>query len=851
MSSNKKDIRIIQMRNYGEFKKSGQINQNILNSYLTFSYFDSINVIPIKNATQNDTLFNAYNTMQEFFSSNDKSYYAQQIVLAFSDYSNSQFQTKEEIDSFWDRKDDALFFVTMINVSLKYEIDDAIKRIKTIFKSHESEYLIYLTFEYNEIIIFFKGNRFDEYSKLIMELNFKTLENDNPIVDTITLCSFSQNACDYSEERFGAHICLGTDNYNNFSKFLDDFKKESGNFGQKWLLGRNDIEIWNPNATLAWMHNIYKNFIKQSAANITTYKLSILIPKNNEIEKKLTGQNLALSPSIFKFDIKTDLAKKISFLDQHYKVFCERLNMSYDPVLIRMMYDIISVISGIHEHQYAEDLFICLYTQVEDFIKYLNILFCNNDVTEAQAPELSKCVNSFYLSNISLINSTVHTSQQFIQIPHCAPPAFEMPPKIMAYYNNIVRSIQKIFKDDDAFCGIIISPKLVDELEVEPLALDATEPNQLISINISEKMIYNLRRTVSILAHELAHFIGKDTRNRKLRCITMGAYFISKILMLVDEQIYDIIDYNDDIEINKLESEAFSEFSFDLSESFFGNVDDNDASLYRRKLITLFYNLPSILLQEENCKSHILSTLYNVDNPTKMSYIENIEKSLNLRLQIPDDCNDIFESTKTNLLQNHFKSIFLKAIDNLIFSNALYEFRNELKTEIDDYVGYLFAETYADISMILLFGMSTEKYLSLITDKATAIYRANINEDKTELMRYIAVATSLNRCCIWKSFNSKKVFVKDSWSDVIYTFFSAINSEQDFSDLLDKYDIDVILLQYLIRYLNKCIEDIDLKLNHKSKDVAILRELYASINSNKPLSVTLMEMRKFETKAFD
>ena len=75
------------------------------------------------------------------------------------------------------------------------------------------------------------------------------------------------------------------------------------------------------------------------------------------------------------------------------------------------------------------------------------------------------------------------------------------------------------------FCGIIISPKLIDELEVESLALEFTEPNQIISINISEKMIYDLKRTLAVLGHELAHFIGDATRNREVRFKQILIYY--------------------------------------------------------------------------------------------------------------------------------------------------------------------------------------------------------------------------------------------------------------------------------------------------------------------------------------
>lgn len=843
-----KDVRILQMQNYGDIRRKVSLPTDLPTSYLTFSYFDTVKTWPLNLKFEDTNLVDIYNKMQSTINENSEKFYnTQQIMLAFTEFEQDDAFIKNKIDKFWNDTEHPLFFVTMVNISLKSNIDNILKRIKEIFKNNEEQYLIYFTFEYNELIIFYKGNRFDEYSKLIMELNFKKLKEKNQILDTITICTFRQGQSDYEDEKFGAHICLGTNNYKKLNKFLEDAEKEGIKIEQKWLLGRNDIELWNPNATLLWLTNFYSKYLNEKDSYITTYKMSVLIKKSDDIINSLTESNLALSHSIFSKSTCSKLKKGIAVLKTNYRKFCDCYDLKYDPVFIRILESVISVINSVYERQYADDLFLCLYLQVSDFIKYMNLLCKIKDITNEQAQDIYKCINSFYLSNISLINSTVQANQQFIQIPHCSAPSFQMPPKIMAYYNILVRHIQNLFCDNKTFCGIIISPKLIDELEVESLALEFTEPNQIISINISEKMIYDLKRTLAVLGHELAHFIGDATRNREVRFKQILIYYINKLLVRLDEKICEYFS-NNNIEIfDPISSEDLLNFSYEISENIYNELSLENKELYLRNLEKSLTNLPFILFSKAKNKEKIINDLFIKCECEEFAYKRSLIELFKKRVSLSTEKIEKFNDTINSYLLAEYKNIIVSSIEQIIFIEMLdSDYINNMHSSIVDYTGYLFSETYADMAMVLLFNLTPTDYFSLFANDKSKKDILSGNEHKTELTRVLAVSFALMKKGYWKLNQIEATENYSSFEKEIYFFVQHYSDGGKLLEIFNDYNMDISLITCLMNYLNECMYSLNNNFNSKPSDLDFLRNAYNKINKESSLKSLLDDMRLAE-----
>lgn len=142
-----KDVRILQMQNYGDIRRKVSLPTDLPTSYLTFSYFDTVKTWPLNLKFEDTNLVDIYNKMQSTINENSEKFYnTQQIMLAFTEFEQDDAFIKNKIDKFWNDTEHPLFFVTMVNISLKSNIDNILKRIKEIFKNNEEQYLIYFTF---------------------------------------------------------------------------------------------------------------------------------------------------------------------------------------------------------------------------------------------------------------------------------------------------------------------------------------------------------------------------------------------------------------------------------------------------------------------------------------------------------------------------------------------------------------------------------------------------------------------------------------------------------------------------------------------------------------------------------
>lgn len=91
----------------------------------------------------------------------------QQEILAFEDITNRQEQ--EKIDTFWRDDSEPLFFVTLVNLCPEANLAEVKKKIQNKFLDKT---VVYVTFDYNDLVIFHKGNSFSQYVQDVFELDY-------------------------------------------------------------------------------------------------------------------------------------------------------------------------------------------------------------------------------------------------------------------------------------------------------------------------------------------------------------------------------------------------------------------------------------------------------------------------------------------------------------------------------------------------------------------------------------------------------------------------------------------------------------------------------------------------------
>jgi len=837
----KQDIRIVQLQNFG---KSGRDEDGDGRRGLpSFTYFDKITVSSVPEREEADAFLSAYNEMRKFLRpANQENFRSQQVLMAFYDVSKKA--DKRAVESFWkDYEQAAIFFVTMVNVTTWANLDEVEKSIKKFFGR---DTLIYYTLEYNEIIIFAKRQSFQEYSRQVMRLNYQT---DNPgILDTITFFGLGTGAAGVEGPAFGAYLRFGTNDYEGLMKALDEPVRRRHGL-TRWLLGRNDVGFWLPDLRLKDLYEIIQKIQGQSLP-VTTCDLMLLVPPDEKI--KLLGTTALRTPDQIQASrqmartmegLCADVQDRVQKLTREYTEFCKCWDILPDEVFLRIISDIGALICDVQRIQLADDLAICLYLQFLDFTGYMSFachaLSRQDPPQKDSIPSFLQCLNKFYLNILALINSTVHSDRRFIQIPHYGVQVFEMPSKMMAYYNIMARKIAEVLCEDNQAQkhGILLSPKLVDELEVESAAIQGlAETNELFSVSISEKMMYTPRRTVAILGHETAHFVGESSRQRELRAKRLCGYYMSQFLKTafnryqeklsggnLEEDILDYISSNDILAFCKKNMEDFPAKSsrdtsgsgagpylrmlperlVELSRWVFSRNEDSQRIIKRfiapdpapdggRTQVPMF--LRSLL---QNGKLQISLSEENQARLKRLQRAGHREVRRGLLLDLWNSLTVLDQKQVLVEAKQSFLEALLQCTD-----------RSLVEREASDFyplVGYLFSEAYADLCMVLLFGLEPEDYLRLFI-KSTG-------RSDTEVLRLVSVARAMRRKGFWAPLRKRKPanMEKGSWE---WKFWHALEmtlneDKRKLGVLCEEEHYSLLLITFLVEYIESCAEKLN------------------------------------------
>lgn len=824
------DIRIVELKNWGW---PMQVQGNGQDSFAAFAYFNEIRVHPVEQQEQGAPLQNAYAQMQEIFRRGyqvgQKPCIAHQTIMAFTDiaaHPTDFTYTPDEVEQFWAASDEVYFFVSMINVSPGAKLKTEVGRIRRLLRRHRG--LLYLTYEYNELLLFVKDSSLQEYAKLMMEICFD--RRNEGILDSITVCTFTGTR-EPEDENVIVSVHLGATNYQQARQYLQDSGISGRNL--RWLLGRNDIGFTLRRDGLRWIYSLYQDCLKRSELLqwLSTANFSILIPKTYA---RLNYQPRSLTP------LNLDLSGQIDRLCVQYERKCGYLNIKPDEVFMRMLREVGALVRSSWENRLAGDLAIYMLPELEDFLAYMEILLSSEDLSEKHAEKLRSCLSVFYLNILSLVSSTVHSNHEFVQIPHCAPPRFEMPSKVMAYYSLIVRKIIRAFQDEENLYGVILAPNLVDELEVKSLAIDEIgRRDQLLSVNIGEALLYNLHSTVATLGHEMAHFVGENTRCRKLRRKNILAYHIYGLLdSLLKYGISFLPDWAQEDAENSIDPDALRDCALELCGTI--PVPEDNPRFLLRKLASEVANLDKIILYPPENRERIFDAVF-----CPMLQPATCVRAL---LQRCGRCDGP---------PTEGQRAYANARAEYIFSCAVTICQSGWSSpqaimEFDDYVSYLFSEAYADLAMVTLFRMSLKDYIRVFARGIWQLtFRDNCQEDSIELIRFLAVVRTVRstggavkKLPGW-AVPGEEAPEGNTWGAVLQRSVRLSPSEE-FVGFCKSKDIDITLLTLLVNYLRECFLRLSENFAWQEAAVEQVRRIYRSIGRSRTTLSQLTEIRQME-----
>ena len=860
-------------------------------------YFDVLEVAP---ADRELPLLSAY---QQYRSSMGQEEYisSRQVLFAFTDVvpdSGSDGFTREEIKTFWECNSEPVLFTTLVNVENEGNLQELIQRIHSSYP--EGKYLIYYTLDYCEVVIFLKGNSFHQCAELMFNLDYGTepeMEDSSSalLVDSITLCSLvngfvCKNQESLEKEDFGAYLRFGVADAGLMESFCDELKKltkelSNVDLSKNWTLGRYDIGVFNPKANLKWVIEANKltdkikriSEAENSSDSIpwyTAHTCSILIKPNKiRYRGRISFHNADCQK------LKRYMDRVRECFEATYTKTCKKLNIPADAVLLRWMREASTQAISFLGSNMMTDLGICLVPQFLDFFEYAWQLWNDDIVTNEQREQAEECFSTLFTNVSVLVDSMNHSSRQFIITPSFRTVAFEMPPKIMAYYIAVTHRLIDVFQDQDENLryGFTISPKFARELDVRSLVLsEQMGGNQFLTIGIGEECLYRLQHTTVVLAHEISHFVGTSGRNRELRKTYIFMAELQSILMDLAEQLNKaLVEYYNDLQKKtgakmlepippsglvyvswkslKAEAQELLELLIACDESY----QSKDTHIYAKEVLLLLQKIPYHLCNPalSDALFHFLWELLVIDFKgttnlgRAMAQIELYYNNSNSRAQEEekekkkaDDLPKPLEYSVNKRILSvfakfHVRPIFLQILKDYAEQYGITSTGNppRVKQTCDS-----FSEAYADLQAVLLFNLKWQAYCNLFR-----------HPDRTlpEIVQPRLLAMRLALFSDQKRWQTEK---DDEFSQAIRkiealadTLQACGNNMEAWCKVLAAHAIDPSTVYYLVQYLTMCKKDIQAHFENSKEQVGELLDIYEELSDAHGARQLVSSMMKF------
>lgn len=721
------------------------VRLNRRSDFYSFCYYDIIQVEAVKIGS-GPVLKSAYECAHAKADKANKEWHPaglRQFLVAVTDVAAEAGQsgyTRKEIDEFWSRTDQPLLFVSMINIKNIGDIDEVLANIKRRFPA--GRHLAYLTFDHCDIILFFRGSRFQEYTNFIFQLCYADTQ---VLEDTITLYGFSSNKSQYSgctsPETFTALIRVGMRDFPSAQKFFQAVDHLGKPVERSWLLGRNDASILCRSATLSWLRDVRELLIHNKTGTdahwYTTYDLIVFSPDGSEADEfqektspPLTDKHVNLQERMEKQYTQFYNAYMTKYRDLESR----GIVMTPNEVWLRWLKESCDLVVSLLDSRLSLDLGTCLVPQFQDLLTYTVKLFCSENMVKRDHIEIIHEKFGTFFSNIAiLIDSLNQTNRQFVQVPAFHLPSFEIPPQIMAYYTVLAHRLLEVCKDDKYFYGLTIAPKLVSTLSVYSLALrDVLKNDQWICMNMDEMSSYTLRLTTETIAHEISHFVGKKNRNREERkkYVIQCAFqelFGNALLSLarrVDELC--IVPGTDALPPTKL-TFSWRELS-GAAEAFWSSALTTypreyapDSANYSDELEGRIWAMPDDILSAPELYTQTFDSAWDIlcrykDEPG--SVVERILTFIRWELGIKMPVSEIQAELEMSV-KDEARRLFLQVMQEYRESFSQYRQGNSPQChlalcQIFDSLRTMFRETFADLQAILLLEMTWADYSMLL-----------------------------------------------------------------------------------------------------------------------------------------
>lgn len=342
----------------------------------------------------------------------------------------------------------------------------------------------------------------------------------------------------------------------------------------------------------------------------------------------------------------------------------------------------------------------------------------------------------------------MHSERQFIHTPAFNANFFDIPPKLIAYYNAIAYKIAFQLKDKSRAqpaYHYVITPDYRTNIHVEPLNISYSRDTSehLAIINLPERFFYQPQKTIMLFAHEVGHYEGDRKREIRAKHI----FCLIGTVILRHTPLAKIIDSNQThISNNNLLGVLADSFGAYLLEQY-----NNQANNVERGIPYLLSSISDFLIDCRYgfaCFLEFRHKVRIIDNWNQVLRNACADELLNQEvikmLEILSDSENteyfknFYENTNCIGVCEAIAQSIANRVEALYVEKELYSSVTRLCQHIID----LFSESYADMQMASVLGtdyFKPEQYCRMLREIETnGVAADNAVQEFTEvqLLRY-------------------------------------------------------------------------------------------------------------------
>lgn len=500
---------------------------------LSASYFDAVEVLEIKNG---QSLVTDQMGRDLFHTKHG-------IYLYFPVDNN---KVRRRIQKFWKRQAEsaAPLYVCMARLTdEELTIQELNEHVDWAFHVQagipKNKMLCYYSLDFCDLVIFVQGVRFSQYLAAVDILNFCAKETEDRIVrDTISIYAVRPAVLASTTvvetprsnlDRVNLTLRLGVLDFTCLSRFYKAVReelfpdKDDPDVNCEMALGRSDFTLYARGKDYAWiirLCRILDQFTSSKDSGFLTFDISI-----GADYQAIASKIRDAGPLPAQGGHPSKLYQQAQKLGGRCSECLGLLrSLSID---IPCLSEIQLALTDLLKDGFAQDLVFSIYESFQHLIDYI-IWFCQ-DNEQSRCPHhvdrrdmVQGLLESYAACLATIVNCTMHSDREFIQVPAFNLFLQSVPPKLLAFYTSVANQIAKLLTKGDqrrARFTFLFVPSYKDGINVISLMPAHEMDSRILAVNVQEKLLATPRALLPLIGHEIAHYAGRKTREREFRTV--------------------------------------------------------------------------------------------------------------------------------------------------------------------------------------------------------------------------------------------------------------------------------------------------------------------------------------------